>query len=174
MSAVSWDVGLLGNFRIPRNWAIKGFPSRDLLGDKYYWRRWSGRQTRANLSCFNQVFLLSSEEHIGYTTIPSLRFLLTISVFPCTLASRVISSNSPNANSFLYAMPTYVSSCWWTWWVIILFRNFTQFIHCQWCFKLKWYACSDATLLHDGGQTITSTPSRFSARSHGPSRKRRL
>ena len=32
---------------IQHNWAIKGSPSRDLLGDKYYWRGWSGRQIRA-------------------------------------------------------------------------------------------------------------------------------
>ena len=27
---------------------------------------------------------------------------------------------------------------------------------CQWCFKLNWCACSDATMLHEGGQTIAT------------------
>ena len=40
----------LRQFRILHNCAIKGFPSRDLLGDKYYWRGWNGRQTRATVT----------------------------------------------------------------------------------------------------------------------------
>ena len=55
----------------------------------------------ALIKCF-----YSSQKSIGYTTLPSLQFILKISVFPRILALRVISSNSPNANSFLYAMWT--------------------------------------------------------------------
>ena len=36
-------------FRIPRNCAIRGSPSRDLLGDKYSRRGWSGRHTNYKL-----------------------------------------------------------------------------------------------------------------------------
>ena len=71
-----------------------------------------------HLSCFDQVLLLFSEEHRLHH-LPSLRFLLSISVCCsvcfCSRFSRDASyckycnsSNSPNADSFLYATQTYV------------------------------------------------------------------
>ena len=60
------------------------------------------------LRCFDQVFLLFSEEYRLCTPPSPPSDFYFRSVFPRTLASRVISSNSPNANSFLYAMRTYV------------------------------------------------------------------
>ena len=40
-------------------------------------------------------------------------------------------------------------------------------LSCQWCFKLNWCACSDATMLHEGGQTIAT-------RNNNPDNKRNV
>ena len=58
----------------------------------------------ALIKCF-----YSFQKSIGYVHHHPLPLISTFDqCFPRTLASRVISSNSPNANSFLYAMRTYV------------------------------------------------------------------
>ena len=60
-------IGLV--FRIQCKWAMKGYPCRDLLGDKCYWRGWSGMQIRAgNYWClqFAQPFLLLIFEGVQY------------------------------------------------------------------------------------------------------------
>ena len=60
-------IGLV--FRIQCKWAMKGYPCKDLLGDKYYWWGWSGMQIRAgNYWClqFAQPFLLLIFEGVEY------------------------------------------------------------------------------------------------------------
>ena len=61
-----------------------------------------------NLSCFDQVLLLFSEEHRLHH-LPSLRFLLSLR--DASYCECRIPSSFPNANSFLYVMRTYVFFC---------------------------------------------------------------
>ena len=63
-----------------------------------------------NLSCFDQVLLLFSEEHQLHH-LPSSDFYSRFSRDASYCEDRISTSNSPNANSFLYAMWTYVLTC---------------------------------------------------------------